>query len=451
MHEQPLVCAQKQYSHYIPDEKSSFEKEGTTMKTIMQSAKKHENILITIASLELNDTYSLFFDLAKYSLWDFLNDRAIPPASLETKNTYFGQIIGLAGALEHLHSQIRDKTNNNDQLICYHMDLKPENIHVFLGENSLTWKIHDFGISKFKRVKNRGGTDNEDNTLPFHLDRLFKPRKSSREDSSGTSNPRYGFTYAAPEAKESTHKVTRKSDVWSLGCIIILILTFMDSGQSGIEDFGNARLEGRDHDRFFDGEGPDAFLHRSIENQLNSLSQNASTRSSRDGHHEVEAIRSVGKILRKEVLVIDPTERIAAGQVENKLRDKQPFFSYESLTRSDDEDNPVVEPERTLPKLVKKRKYLAFGKRGKSPTKDQSNKWTFKPTKVSRRCVLSPSGRDLVLVKPDTISITTDVRNEEACTNATHTPPAETEWADVSLGTNYLCAPREPPSSYFEV
>ncbi|KAK4693582.1 hypothetical protein P7C71_g3846, partial [Lecanoromycetidae sp. Uapishka_2] len=240
---------------YDSDTKKSFEAEESILRKFVQSSKRHNNILVTKASLEYGNTYSLFFDLAKYSLWDYFND---PDVSIipEQKGDIFGRSIGLAGALAFLHDELYlDSTG--EQLHCYHLDLKPQNILVFeRGDdsdenNNDIWKISDFGISQMKHIKPSGGDVDSDHPVSF-LDRIFRPQKQDTNPSSGINNTRYGGTYGAPEARLTTDKVTRKSDVWSLGCVLIDVLTFLDSGPNGIEEFENARSKDRDNDRFFE-------------------------------------------------------------------------------------------------------------------------------------------------------------------------------------------------------
>jgi serine/threonine protein kinase len=92
-----------------------------------------------------------------------------------------------------------------------------------MGGNDI-WKISDFGISKIKTVPH-GQPDLESEHL---LDKVFKPEKNM-DPSSGVKTTRFGGTYAAPEAREETNMVTRKSDMWSLGCVLALVLTFLES------------------------------------------------------------------------------------------------------------------------------------------------------------------------------------------------------------------------------
>lgn len=239
--------AMKEYIGYDAEAKSSYTKEAATIKQFIQCAKSHNNIATTKASLEWGNTYSLFFDLAKYDLWEYFTQEADTIKTLEDKRRLFSQTIGLAGALAHLHEELYlDSTN--EQLQCYHMDLKPQNILVFETNGKHIFKISDFGISQIKRVPfNQPASEHHVSFLG-----IFQSRKPDESPSSGVHNSRYGGTYAAPEARGKSDTVTRKSDVWSLGCVITLILTFLHNPSQGIDQFQKARARDRSHDWFFD-------------------------------------------------------------------------------------------------------------------------------------------------------------------------------------------------------
>ncbi len=87
-----------------------------------------------------------------------------------------------------------------------------------MGCNDI-WKISDFGISKIKTVPH-GQSDLASKHL---LVKFFKP-KNIMDPSSGVENARFGGIHAAPEARELFDKVTRGSDVWSLDCVLALVL-----------------------------------------------------------------------------------------------------------------------------------------------------------------------------------------------------------------------------------
>lgn len=182
--------AMKEFIGYIAEPTRSFQAEGATIKQIIQSAKSHENIATTKASLERGNTYSLFFDLAKCNLWEYYMEDADTLKSLEDKQRVFSQSIGLAGALAYLHHDLY-LASSNEQLQCYHLDLKLQNILVFETSGKQIWKISDFGMSQIKHIPgNRSGSEAH---LSF-LDKIFQSKKPDDDPSSEVDNSRYGGT-----------------------------------------------------------------------------------------------------------------------------------------------------------------------------------------------------------------------------------------------------------------
>ena len=435
--------------------KKSFEAEGSILKKFIQADKHHENILVTKASLQWGGTYSLFFDLAKYNLWDYFHDENISMLPTQ-KAMVFGQCIGLAGALAFLHNDLFLNGSSSEQLQCYHLDLKPQNILVFerdepYGQHgNYIWKISDFGISKIKHRKRRGSNQSWNHPVSF-LEMIFRPRThiDDPDASSGVANSRYGGTYAAPEARLEGDKVTRKSDVWSLGCLITLVLTFLDSGKTGIADFGNSRLHGRDNDRFFESRlpliGTEAVdeLHPSVPKWLDGLVAKAHKRSELEG----KAVGKTSQYVLESMLLADQEKRHDAKQVEDKLKGFQLRCPKSAETLSKPGRHPQeshIGPPNTWGAKIMDFVIHHHKKRGRSmdtppfPIEDGPKKY---------RC--SQGGRYLTS-QSDTVILTmlvTDI--QEGRPAKVHASPSDRKWVDSSIGSEYLCA--APKSRYFEV
>ena len=370
------------------------------------------------------------------------------------KAMVFGQCIGLAGALAFLHHDLFLNDCSSEQLQCYHLDLKPQNILLFERDEShdrhgnYIWKISDFGISKVKHCKRRASNESSSHNVSF-LEMMFRPKKPN--DSSGVDNSRYGGTYAAPEARQESDKVTRKSDVWSLGCLITLVLTFLDSGTKGIADFGNSRLQGRDNDRFFETNlpviGKEAVdeLHPSVPKWLDELVAKARERN----EHEGKAVEKTSQYVLESMLLADQEKRHDAKQVEEKL--KRIHFCYFRYPRSIEAlSKPGKHPQESpsgfpttweafkdfvIPGHKKKKRSMDISP---FPIGDGSNKY---------RC--SQRGRYLSSQSDTVIStmLVTDI--QEGKPARIHTSPTDRKWLDSSIGSEYLCA--APKSCYFEV
>lgn len=432
---------------------------------LIQSPKSHENILTTKASLERGGTYSLFFDLAeKGDLWQYFINKEIIIDGVGQKATIFGRTIGLAGALVFLHEELHLNPTNeqpkSEQLQCYHLDLKPQNILVFegTGGNDI-WKISDFGISKIKILPHG----------QIFLDKVFKPKKHM-DPSSGVENARFGGTYAAPEARELSDRVTRKSDVWSLGCVLALVLTFLDSQSSGIHEFQEARQENRTHDWFFDSEAlktrsdDKKILHSSVSDWLNALTKKASNR----GEAEGLAIQKASEMLQDKLLIRDQDQRLSAKQVLRELRSIQSCFTESALSGQTSDAPSQSRHERRIwhPPLP------FHNKQNSKHTAGSWYNWGFGLRGAVERSKFSTDGNHLAIVNNETIVVksTADITQDrwkitresekswaivvKSTADIKHdrwriTRESEKSWADFSLGLKSLCVVVD--SDYFEV
>ncbi|KAI0385615.1 kinase-like protein [Hypomontagnella monticulosa] len=138
------------------------------------------------------------------------------------------QIRGIAGAIEFLHRI--DPTGSGRERYCYcHMDLKPDNIVVFL-ENAPSpvgvWKVIDFGISKYRRTKKLlvGTQGRYNQRITFTM---------------GTETEQLRGIYQPPEVNRPGKVMGRRSDIWSLGCVFSEVL----ATNLGTLDMLRAQLE----------------------------------------------------------------------------------------------------------------------------------------------------------------------------------------------------------------
>lgn len=117
---------------------------------------------------------------------------------------------GLISGLTYIHREI-------DHKVGYHGDLKPKNILLFRNPNFI-WKICDFGTSNLKSIDETG-------TKNFATTRYWAPMEFFEEEDK-TNGQNHG----------------RAHDVWSLGCIFLLLATVMAHGWKGLKEFENRRM-----------------------------------------------------------------------------------------------------------------------------------------------------------------------------------------------------------------
>ena len=430
----------KEFTGYNAEAKKSFDDEGTTIKQIIQSVKGHRNIATTRASLEWGNTYSLFFDLAESNLWQHFMEDEDPVKTLEERQRVFGRVCGLAGALAHLHEGLK-LYPTNEPLQCYHLDLKPQNILVFRTGNDQIWKISDFGMSQIKQTQPK-----ESQHEPKHhlLDRIFQSTKPTDDPSSGVDNSRYGGTYAAPEAKEKSDTVTRKSDVWSLGCVITLVITYLHDQSRGIKQFGELRASDRSQDWFFDLEAykensdDSGILHSSVVEWFQTLRRGASGRD----EQEAKAITSTIDLLEKEIFLHDEEMRLSAKQVEDELGRlvysfKEHIHSRDSSTKQDSKKHKF--PKIRLPHILK----------GPAKIPSSHGPWQLNVPHRSKGSRFSADGRYLGVASNDVMKIQPVASIREGQVGRSFKSEEDRPWADFSIGSKFLCAALD--SEYFEV
>ena len=432
----------KEFIGYDAEAKKSFEAEGTTLKKFIQVVKTHSNIATTKASLEWGNTYSLFFDLAKYSLWEYFTQEADAVIPLEEKRKVFSRTIGLASALAYLHDELY-VTSTNEKLQCYHLDLKPQNILVFKTNGDEIWKISDFGISRIKRIPLNTSQIGSEHHVSF-FDKIFKSKEPDEDPSSGVNNSRYGGTYAAPEAKGKSDTVTRKSDVWSLACVITLVLTFMHDQSRGIAQFQESRAKDRSHDWFFDSKalkaGPETkeILHVSVSTWFDTLNNEASRRNK----NEATATRMATELLKSRMFVQNQKDRSSAKEVEGELKKIQ--SSFKELP-----ENPPKSTIHRKPGWHLKLPHWSPHHKGNHKVTNPQESWGFDIPEASRRCKFSADGRYLCIASNSVMAIKLVSDIQQGQTGRTFPSPKDKQWADFSIGSKFVCAAID--SEYFEV
>lgn len=134
------------------------------------------------------------------------------PKALESDDALFTTLAHLASAVSTVHS-FMSKALDLEYIGCHH-DLKPKNI-LFDGK---TFILADFGLSRFTDAK----------------------ESSKAQFEAGEGH------YLAPECEDydkelEKFEISRPSDIWSFGCILAEVLTFMIRGCSAVAEFKKMR------------------------------------------------------------------------------------------------------------------------------------------------------------------------------------------------------------------
>jgi serine/threonine protein kinase len=171
----------------------------------------HPNIVEMLGSYVMGDYQNILFrEITGGDLGELLDGSQ--EHDFGSSQDFLNALAGLASAITTVHHL----TPQNSRLIRngFHHDLKPGNILVD-GKNFI---LSDFGLARFKLS----------------------------DETSETAQKPIGDFYLAPECIDlldtsRTCFVRRSSDIWSFGCIIAEVLTYMIGGTSGVQNFKTAR------------------------------------------------------------------------------------------------------------------------------------------------------------------------------------------------------------------
>ncbi|PHH80284.1 hypothetical protein CDD80_2125 [Ophiocordyceps camponoti-rufipedis] len=324
--ESSISIARKDYDlEAVKGDLSKIKEEFAILKTILGTPSKCENIVEALCFLQIGmREFSLFMPLADLDLDKYMMKvNPAAPDSNKDKAAILHSAAGLAKGLDYLHSGIT--TRDHETIACYHMDLKPANILVFIKRDECLWKLSDFGISRIKVRHPRGASNN---ALRNMLDR--------DNSVSGTVNRRGDGPYLAPESISTKPQMTWRSDIWSLGCIISIVFTYLELGAAGVRKYSEERTKnsGENMDRFFlkkKNAFSDSKPHPSVEKQHKELVRTVTEH----GRPKVEAIalEKMLKFLERSVLNIRPAKRLKAREIGEELEVVHDFYRKTSTRR----------------------------------------------------------------------------------------------------------------------
>ncbi|RYO75494.1 hypothetical protein DL764_010377 [Monosporascus ibericus] len=240
---------------------------------------KHPNIVELLSSFTHDGKYSLLFPLAEEGNLERLLTKERHDTKFQSDQSLAVALAALASAVEHVHNFSQSKLDL--KLIGCHHDLRPHNILVSEGRFILA----DFGLSTLKPAS-------QDSQTPF---------KHGSDD------------YLAPECEDwdngfQSGIVHRSADVWSFGCVVAEVATYMALGPEGVEEFRTARkhkVRGWTLRQFHQGPKRSS---EAVSRWLSSLERSRS--------------RTVALLVQvvRQVLCIDQLERPTAREVTRKLR-----------------------------------------------------------------------------------------------------------------------------------
>ncbi|KAH8599219.1 kinase-like domain-containing protein [Bisporella sp. PMI_857] len=232
------IAIKRQYSTNA----SKFQVERDMLTTLAK--KNHPHLIRLLTTYKFRNRYHFMFLWADSNLVDYWESRRLPERTPQVYLWVLEQMIGITSALSTIHNYKSSALRNQEPKVKYkeystagslqqeevnnrfpaleeeadygrHGDLKGQNILWFDGPNGGTLQISDLGTGRFHGLESRSNVN--PNTI--------------------SGSP----TYSPPEVVLNKF-VSRKYDIWSLGCVYSEFITWLIEGPEGIQNFADARL-----------------------------------------------------------------------------------------------------------------------------------------------------------------------------------------------------------------
>ncbi|UPK91666.1 hypothetical protein LCI18_002601 [Fusarium solani-melongenae] len=220
----------------VTDVEKFYTKESDTLEKM--KTLNHRHLIKAVTTYRKGPDRCFVFPWAQEgSLRDFWRNHS---ASLDDNlvSWAIGQMVGLCDGLKQLH---KEHTR--------HGDLKPDNILCFVSGNERTLVLADVGLAKYHPDYTR---DRTKATTTRHGSRIYEPPEMS--------------------ANRGSIVVSRKYDIWSLGCVFLEFTIWLLYGQSGLALFRNTVLNNPDIDRFWqNGTDNKPQIHQVARDWLNKM------------------------------------------------------------------------------------------------------------------------------------------------------------------------------------
>ncbi|OTA61647.1 kinase-like protein [Hypoxylon sp. EC38] len=190
-----------------------------------------QHLIPLLATIEKEDDaskYYLLFPKANGDLLFFWENHFNKPTDKSLLKWMAEQCLGITRALSMLHQDQDDHENNDHPIYGRHGDIKAANILWFAkagatGPSGWRLVLSDFGLMRFHRLMSRSV-------------------QTAR-------NIKKTITYQGPEF--DIGKISRKSDIWALGCTFLEFITCYILGFEAVKtDFPSCRGEYDEHRKF---------------------------------------------------------------------------------------------------------------------------------------------------------------------------------------------------------
>ncbi|KAK5065420.1 hypothetical protein LTR84_001258 [Exophiala bonariae] len=252
-----------------------FQREESTLKKFRRALISFpEAIAVNFATFVHGDDLNIISELADMDLADLLSGECCGFSNFASNPLIFSprhlayQAWKLFRALAWLHKGVELGPGVQQSIV--HMDLKPDNILVFgpLGTEKHPvgiWKLADFNLSESNDVTVEPATP-----APGPITTLGGLIRERSNRSARPGRPGREGAFLPPELRLSDNpQADPKTDIWSAGCILAIILAFTVEGPQGVAELQKLR-DARD-DYFYElAHDRTAMPQRNITHWLNS-------------------------------------------------------------------------------------------------------------------------------------------------------------------------------------
>ncbi|KAL3494905.1 kinase-like domain-containing protein [Aspergillus germanicus] len=311
--------------------KNDFIRERNTLKALHDCQNQNARIVLPLATIVIGDQPNILFPLAEMDLDKFLSGALLSPERCGMSEL-LSELISLAGALVHLHTGLGLDIHG-----C-HADLKCHNILVFPSPDSVVgkWMITDFGLSIIGPVLQRRDSGNA-LAIPPNTDMATLVQPGA---------------FQAPEVR-CGNSISRSSDIWSFGCIMIRVLAFKLDGVHGLEELDI--LRGKEDDGITDYAGGHDYFNREEPPILNPhIARWIENLPDKYPNYSREFLQGCADLLRL-TLAIDKSERPGARSVQQLLGGlKSVFHTFQPRTPSQSSSSilSVQTPDSSVTNIV---------------------------------------------------------------------------------------------------
>ncbi|EAQ85307.1 hypothetical protein CHGG_09321 [Chaetomium globosum CBS 148.51] len=277
----PVIALKTLQGGTPEDREKAAEKEARNLEAVRKL--ESDNLIKAIAYYRIGKSHCFLFPIAENgNLWHFWAARIKEKEEGQSHrgdNNFlvwvFTQLVGLADSLVELHGEVPN---------IRHGDLKPENILCFQDGScavtrdaskpagpSIRLVITDVGIAK----RHKG------------------PTQQRAVTSTVVSTTRYEPPEMSQTRKGPIHsKLSRRYDVWSLGCILLEFLIWLLYDFEGLHDFTTA-LE----DRFYQSDKKGTHIHPIVSQWVKKIKNDQNCR-------EESPFRDLVTLIEERLLVV---------------------------------------------------------------------------------------------------------------------------------------------------